>query len=321
MTRFDRGVAPLAVATRSGYEESVHHGAAVALGVDGSVTAAIGDPTLPVYPRSCLKPLQAGAMVALGLVLPDDQLAVACASHDGTAPHLDAVRAILDGHGLTVDHLHNTPARPYGNPCAPGEPSSLAQNCSGKHAAMLATCVVNGWPTDSYLEAEHPLQRAITAWMTERGWRVLHVGVDGCGAPTHVLALDDLARSFAVIAAPGSAVGRVMSAHPVLVGGVDRDVSVVMAAVPGLVAKDGAAGMMAFGLPDGRSAAFKVADGSDAARRAVTAQALRELGVDLDEAVVARLRVPVLGHGREVGHIEPRGWVSTATSGGDPWSS
>jgi L-asparaginase II len=266
-----------------------------------------------VYPRSCLKPLQAAAMLALGLDLPDEQLAVACASHDGTRRHLDVVLAILHAHGLGEDDLQNTPSTPYGDPCAASS-SSLAQNCSGKHAAMLATCVVNGWPTAAYLELDHPLQRAITAWIEEQGWGVAHVGVDGCGAPTHVMALVDLAQAYVVLAAPGSPVARAMTSHPVLVGGVERDVSIWMAAVPGLIAKEGAAGVMAVGLPDGRAAAFKVADGSDAARRAVTVAALRALGVDVDEATPAQVRVPVLGHGREVGSVEPVEW-------GGRWSS
>ena len=159
---------PIAVATRSGMDESVHHGAGVALDRDGAVVAAVGDPELVVYPRSCLKPLQAHAMVGIGLELTDAQLAVACASHDGSPMHLDAVRSILARYGLDEADLANTPARPAGAAAraaaraAGVEPSPLQQNCSGKHAAMLATCRVNGWPTDGYLDRDHPLQAAIT---------------------------------------------------------------------------------------------------------------------------------------------------------------
>lgn len=321
MSRFVGDVAPIAVADRSGFDESIHHGAGVAL--DGErVLATVGDPDLVVYPRSCLKPLQVHAMVALGLDVPDDQLAVACASHDGAEIHLRTVRRLLADHGLADDDLDNTPARPFGARArsaarlAGVEPSSLQQNCSGKHAAMLATCAVNGWPTAGYLDADHPLQRGITAHLRELGCGVEHVGVDGCGAPTHAFALRDLARAFAEVAQPGSRVARAMGAHPVLVAGEDRDVTAWLRALPGAVAKEGAAGMMAVGLPDGRAVAFKIADGSDVARRAVTPESLRALGLDVDTLAadaVRAARVPVLGHGREVGVLRALDWSSCSS--------
>jgi len=319
VSRFDGRLAPIVVAARSGLTESVHHGAGVAIDADRSVMSSIGDAGLVVYPRSCLKPMQADAMVGLGLELHDELLAVACASHDGSAMHLDAVRAILGRHGLTEADLANTPARPSGAAAraearlAGVEPSSVQQNCSGKHAAMLATCVVNGWAIDGYLDAEHPLQVAITAAFEAGGAVVHHVGVDGCGAPTHALSLSDLAASFAALAAPGSVVGRAMRTNPEMVAGPDRDVTGWMRAVPTLVAKEGAAGMMAVGLGDGRAAAFKIADGSDVARRAVTAQALRSIGLDLDTLcpdTVEQMSVPVFGHGQEVGRFDALEWVS-----------
>jgi L-asparaginase II len=319
MTRFDGRVAPIAVATRSGMEESVHHGAGVAIAAGGDVIAAIGDPDLVVYPRSCLKPMQAHAMLGVGVELTDEQLAVACASHDGAAVHLDAVRSILDRYGLDEADLANTPARPHGSTAradarAAGiEPSSLQQNCSGKHAAMLASCRVNGWPIDSYLEPDHPLQSAITDAFEALGAVVHHVGVDGCGAPTHALTLRHLASAFAVLAVPDSAIARAMTTHPELVGGSDRDVTMWMQAVPSLVMKDGAAGVLAAGLADGRAVAFKIADGTDAARQAVIPEALRAAGVDVDAsaaATVERAVVPVLGHGRPVGQLIPLEWVA-----------
>ena len=318
MTRFDDRVAPIAVATRSGLEESVHHGAGVAIDSNGTVLATIGDPDLVVYPRSCLKPMQAHVMLALGLELADDQLAVACASHEGSELHLAAVRSILARYDLDETDLANTAARPYGAAerasamVAGVEPSSLQQNCSGKHAAMLATCRINGWPTDAYLQPDHPLQVAITSGFESIGAVVHHVGVDGCGAPTHALALADLARAFATLAAPGSVVGRAMSSNPAMVSGPTSDVTLWMQAIPTLVAKEGAAGVMAAGLADGRAVAFKVADGSDSARRAVVAEALRSAGVDVDAmaaSTVEQFSVPVLGHGRPVGRIEALEWT------------
>lgn len=314
MTRFDDAFAPIAVATRSGFDESLHHGAGAALAADGSLVAHVGDPRSVVYPRSCLKPMQAHAMVGLGLDLPDDQLAVACASHDGTPMHLDAVRAILSRYGLDDSQLQNTPAPALGDPRS--RPSSMRQNCSGKHAAMLATCVVNGWPTETYLDVEHPLQMAIVAAIGDLGCVVHHVGIDGCGAPTHALSLDELAGAFAELASTGSPVARSMRATPLMVGGAEGDDTLWMQAVPGLMAKGGAAGMMVMARDDGRAAAFKIADGSSSARQVVIPEALRWLGVDVDAAASSardRVVVPVLGHGREVGRIEPLEWA--------PWSS
>lgn len=318
MTRFDGRVAPIAVSMRSGMEESVHHGAGVAVGSDRAVLATIGDPDLVIYPRSCLKPMQAHAMVGLGLELADEQLAVACASHDGSTVHLDAVRSILTRFGLDESDLANTAARPSGAVAraaarvAGVEPSSLQQNCSGKHAAMLATCRVNGWSTGDYLDPDHPLQVAITAGIESLGAVVHHVGIDGCGAPTHALSLRDLAGSFAALAAPGSLIARAMTGHPSMVGGPTRDVTLWMQAVPTLVAKEGAAGVMAAALADGRALAFKVADGSNVGRQAVVAEALRASGVDVDEiapATVGQVAVPVFGHGRPVGRLDPVEWT------------
>lgn len=320
---FDRGsFEPIAVADRSGRDESQHFGAGVALAADGSRVAAVGDPDLVVYPRSALKPLQATAMIELGLDVPDDLLALVCASHDGAEPHLDGVRRLLARYDLDLAALDNTPARPYGDEArtaarlAGTDPSPLQQNCSGKHAGMLATCVVNGWPTEGYLDPGHPLQRAITTTIERLAGPVHGIGVDGCGAPTHAISLTDLARGFAVIAASGSPVPRAMNGHAEMVGGVARDVTLWMQAVPGLIAKEGAAGVMAVARADGRAAAFKIADGSDLARRAVTTRALELVGVDVGgehAATAEAVAVPALGHGFPVGTLRPLDWT--------PWSS
>jgi len=291
----------------------------VALRPDGSVIAAVGDPTVSVYPRSALKPLQAMAMTELGLALPARLLAIVCASHDGCEAHTAAVRQVLALFDLDEADLRNTPSYPYDDRARDDAiregvaPSSLQQNCSGKHAGMLATCRVNGWPVADYLAASHPLQVAITASIEGHGSPVHHVGIDGCGAPTHAIGLDDLARAFAGIASGRAAVADAMTSHPELVGGATRDVTVWMRAIPGLVTKDGADGVMAGALPDGRTFALKVAGGSDAARRAVTAEALRVLDIDVDGALGEALdatRPIVSGHGLEVGRIEALPWTA-----------
>jgi L-asparaginase II len=314
--------APIAVATRNDVDESLHHGVGVVVGSDGSIVRAVGDPELLVHPRSALKPFQAAAMVDAGLDLPHRLLAVVTASHSGEQRHLAAVLEILERYGLTVADLGNTPARPYGRAArsaaraAGVEPSALQQSCSGKHAGMLATCRVNGWSIDSYLDPGHPLQEAITDTIDglagRPGGSVADVGIDGCGAPTHVMPLVDVARALGVLMRDGSEATASMAAEPFLVGGTDQDVTIWMENVPGLVAKWGSDGVMVLVLPDGRAAAAKVADGSDLARQAVTVEMLRRLGVDVDGRLAAvrdRVAVPVFGGGVEVGALTALPWA------------
>ena len=309
------------MATRNDLDESLHHGVGVVVGPDGSIVRALGDPELLVYPRSALKPFQAAAMVEAGLELPLRLLAVVTASHSGEQPHLDAVLEILRRHDLTVDDLSNIPDRPYGEAArraareAGVEPSKLQQSCSGKHAGMLATCRINGWTTDSYLDPEHPLQETITDTIDRvagrPGGSVAAVGIDGCGAPTHVMPLVDVARALGVLMRDGSEATESMAAEPFLVGGTDQDVTLWMENVPGLVAKWGSDGVIVLALPNGSAAAAKIADGSDLARRAVTVEMLRRLGVDVDGALAAvrdRVAVPVLGHGAPVGALTALPW-------------
>jgi L-asparaginase II len=305
----------LAQVVRSGFVEGVHHGTAVALGADGATVLAAGDATRPVFARSSMKPLQASAMLHAGLELDGPLLALAAASHSGERYHLDGVRRILAGAGLGPEHLANTPGLPLDDvdrlawQAARRDPEPLAMNCSGKHAAMVATCRANDWPVEGYLDEGHPLQRAIRDTVeTLAGEPVTAVGVDGCGAPLMAISLLGLARAFARIAsaAPGTAEGRVAEAirrHPEWLGGTGRDVTELIRAVPGLIAKDGAEGVYAAALPDGRAAALKIADGAERARPVVMAALLRRLGVQ-GEALDAFATAPVLGGGHEVGRIE-----------------
>ena len=305
--------APVAVTSRSGFDESVHFGIVVALGTGGDVVYTAGDPEALIYPRSALKPLQAAGMLACGLQLPDDQLAVVCASHDGTDHHCDTVRAVLAGAGLSEAALGNVAALPLHEPSAcavvraGGGPSPIRMNCSGKHAGMLATCVANGWSIHDYLAPEHPLQRAITDEIDRSTGGVGHVGTDGCGAPAHVVGLLGLTRAFAGIAAgdvagSGAVVGRAMTTHPELVGGDRRYVTMLMRGVPGLVAKDGAEGVCVAALPDGRAVGVKIADGAARAVPAVVLHALSLIGVDT-ASVPAHVSAPVLGNAKPVGDV------------------
>jgi L-asparaginase II len=312
------GAVPLAHVVRGELVESVHSGHLAVLGPDGDVRLALGDPDVTIWARSSLKPLQAVAMVQAGLGLTGESLALACASHSGEPVHLAGVAAVLRAGGLTEDDLQNTPALPLDPAAALAwqqaghGPASLSQNCSGKHAAMLATCVAAGWSTTDYLRPDHPLQRAIRATVGSlTGVAVEHQTVDGCGAPLFSTTVRGLASAFGVIAAaptadpagPAARVAQAMSAHPEMVGGTGRDVTRVMRAVAGLVAKDGADGVYAGGLPDGGAFAFKILDGGDRPRPALLAAALAAAGVSTPD-IEALGRTPVLGHGRPVGAVE-----------------
>jgi L-asparaginase II len=314
------GAAGVVVAelVRNGFVEGRHHGSVVALDGDGAVAWSVGAADAPMFPRSCLKPLQLVAMLRSGLPLEGELLALATASHSGEPFHVDGVRRILQTAQVPEEALQTPPDLPSDQVAAHavlragGEASPLTMNCSGKHAAMLATCAVNGWDTATYLDPVHPLQQAVRRTVEElTGVEVTTVAVDGCGAPLLSTTLVGLARAFGRLArassGPEHAVARAVRSYPEWVSGTRRDECDLLQAVPGLVAKAGAEGCYAVALPDGRAVALKVEDGADRARRVVMDAALRRLGLpgpDGDEALfTAAGRVPVLGGGAPVGEV------------------
>lgn len=305
----------LAVTTRSGHDESVHHGAVVALAADGSVEFALGDPGAIVFPRSSTKPIQATAMVANGLQLPPHMLALVCASHDGRSEHLSTATEILARSGLTPADLQNTADYPLDAEAheaavrAGGQKSPLQMNCSGKHSGMLATCVANGWDIATYLRVDHPLQKRITDMVPElSGEEASAIAIDGCGAPAHSLSLTGLARAFRSVAiapqgTPAAQVAHAMRSHPEMVGGPTRDITLLIQGVPGLFGKDGAEGVFAIAMPDGRAIALKIADGANRARPPVMKFALQKLGIDVSGVDPRAFESPILGHGQVVGSV------------------
>ncbi|GAA5126483.1 asparaginase [Pseudonocardia adelaidensis] len=308
------GAQVVARVVRGGVTESVHRGHAVVLAPDGSELLRRGDPDGAFLPRSALKPVQAVAMLRSGLDLDGELLALACASHSGEPDHLAGVRRVLAGVGLDEADLDNTPALPLDADAATAwvlagnKPTPLTQNCSGKHAAMLATCVAAGWDRAGYRDPDHPLQRAVraaVAALTGDGVPA-HVTVDGCGAPLFSCTPAGLARAFARIATapegtPEQRVATAVRTHPWWVGGTGRFPTRLIEAVPGLVAKDGAEGVFAAALPGGGALAVKIADGSPRPLPAVVTTLLGTLGVS---GLADVGHVPVLGHGEAVGEVE-----------------
>jgi len=298
----------LAEVVRSGYVESTHCGSVLVVDASGATVLARGDVDRPIFPRSSNKPLQAAALMAAGWQPADDEeLALAAASHSGEPEHLAVVRRMLAGAGLDESALGCPPGLPLNEAAAHAllasgaVASPLTMNCSGKHAAMLACCVANGWPTAGYLARDSPVQQAIERTLAElAGEPIAHVAVDGCGAPQHALTLRGLARAFTALVRTSPRVTGAMRAHPYLVGGTGRDVTALMERVPGLVAKDGAEGVCALALADGAAVVLKIADGAARARTPVLVKALQMLGISGLEDLATG---PVTGGGRVVGEV------------------
>jgi len=310
----------LAEVIRSGFLESRHRGAIAAISADGRVLLAAGTSDAPILPRSSNKPFQAAAMLRCGLKLDGKLLALAAASHSGEDFHVDGVRAILASVGLTEDALQCPPDYPLDEQAnramiaAGAKPDRIHMNCSGKHAAMLATCVAAGWPTESYRDPGHPLQVQIKSVISRlAGEPVAAIGVDGCGAPLMAISVAGLARAFraVVLAEPGTAeraVADAMRAHPEWTSGTTRPERALMTAIPGLLLKSGADGVEGFALGDGRAGAFKIEDGAARGRVPVTVQLLRQLRADAEpgadvDAFNALATSPVYGGGKVVGEI------------------
>jgi L-asparaginase II len=306
---------PLAHVIRNGVVEGVHHGSAVVLDAGGEVLWQAGDIHRQIFPRSANKLMQGIAMLRSGLPLRGELLALACASHSGEQFHLDGALDILNAAGMTADALQCPPDWPL-DPAVRdqvialgGTQSPLYMNCSGKHAAMLFTCELNGWDSAKYLAPDHPLQRMCRSVIEDlTDMPVEHVGVDGCGAPLMSTSLVGLARAYSHIAGPAADDNAALAAsavrsHPEYLSGTNRDDCALMRGVPGLLAKIGAEGVYAIGLGDGRSLALKIDDGADRARIVVAAAIMRDVLGVVARVVEEQTSIPLLGGGRPVGEV------------------
>ena len=297
----------LAQLVRSGLVESTHSGYLILLKPDGSDLLALGDVDSEMYPRSAIKSLQAAAMVRLGLKLTGEQLALVCASHGGTDRHQAVALEILGSVGLSESDLQNTPDRPIDRKARIAwgvkPATSLAANCSGKHAGMLATCVTNGWDPKSYRDYKHPLQIAIAKEITElTGQPINRISIDGCGAPLFSMstrAIAVAARKMRLDSDPVFA--KVIAAclkHPEMILAEGAFDTRMMRAVPGLFVKGGAESVMLASLADGSSIAWKISDGSNRANGPLMKAALAKFGIDIDGETI-----DVLGGGTVVGSL------------------
>ena len=233
--------------------------------------------------RSSAKPIQAIPLADAYADLDDDELAIACASHQAEPAQLGAVRKLLARAGATVDDLECGPQA--GRPEGP-----LAHNCSGKHAGFLAVCKNNRWPFEGYRLLRHPVQQRIRELL---GGATMPCAIDGCGIPTYALPLTEQA---ALLTRTPERIANAMRARPELIGGDGADDTALMRLRPGWIAKRGAEGLLCAATPDGRGYAFKVADGNGRALRPALAAVL---GVE----ELARVDVEN-GRGEVVGVIE-----------------
>jgi L-asparaginase II len=279
----------LAEYVRDGVVESTHRGYLLALNSDGSIHRQLGDVDALVFPRSTIKSIQASAMVRHGLDLEPRLLALAASSHSGAQMHLDGVREILKLAGLDESALQCSLDRPLGDAekkeWGDRDPSRITMNCSGKHAAMLLTCVKNGWSIENYLDPSHPLQMACKAELEAlAGESITLTSTDGCGAPLFLLTVAGLARSIRAITISTDPIHqRVIDAcrtNPLMVAGVGRLTTEMMQNVPGLFMKDGAEAVEIASLADGRTFVFKVSDGALRPFRTLTHACLKSFGVD-----------------------------------------
>lgn len=311
--------APVAVeVVRGGIVEAVHRAHIAVVSPDGRLIASAGDPGTRAFARSALKPVLAQAMVALGFTpAGPTHAALAASSHSGEPLHVAGVQAMLADVGLSAADLSNTPDWPFDEServaviASGASRSRLHANCSGKHAAMLATCVANGWPTEGYLEPDHPLPIALGEFVaSSTGTDPADVAVDGCGAAIWAVPLVGLAQAFAGLGSadpgsPGAVVADGMRAAPHFVAGERREATALMRSFPGMIAKDGADGMYAAALPDGRALALKITDGGARARPAAIAGTLAELGLDADRLAPIAAWEKVLGGGQPAGEFRP----------------
>ncbi len=313
---------------RGGIVESRHRVHAAVADGRGALVASCGEVGMEVFYRSAAKPFQALPLVEDGVAdrfgFTEEELALCCASHEGESAHLAGARSMLAKCGLGEASLRCGPHPPFSEPEARAlvgageEPRPIHNNCSGKHAGMLALAVARGWDPEGYHELRHPVQRRMLAEVSRwSGVPEAEVGtaVDGCGVTCFSVPLSAMAASFARFATAahrGEAPARIVAAmvrHPFMVGGTGRACTEVMTRTgPRAFVKLGAEGVYGGGLPErGLGFAIKVEDGSRRAVELALVRVLAALGAltGEDEDALARFARPRVWNtrGEEVGEL------------------
>ncbi|HEX6126925.1 MAG TPA: asparaginase [Pyrinomonadaceae bacterium] len=317
--------------------ESIHRGHLIALDGNGEKVLSLGSPETVTFFRSACKPFQAvpfitsGACDAFGYS--EEEVALACASHSGEARHVRVVQLMLDRAGLTEAHLRCGTHLPFNEKEAErmqraGEhPTQLHNNCSGKHAAMLAFAKHIGAELGDYDSVDNPVQQTILETMSlfaEMPSTMIEIGIDGCAAPNFALPLLAMAKSFVNLISPparfdsdlASACRRIVAAmtnFPELIGGVERLDTLLMQAAPGrIISKVGADGVWLCAVlpcekwPNGLAIALKVEDGDDRrARPVVAVELLKQFGLLAPDDIQEISPMPLKNRrGEIVGRVE-----------------
>jgi len=280
----------ISVLVRRGSVVEARHRVHAAIVERGRLVESAGDVALVSFLRSSAKPVQALPLVRAEPGIPDDELAIASASHGAAPAQLAAVERLLARGGSSEGDLE----------CGPVDGSRLRHNCSGKHAGMLCVCARRGWPKPGYRLPEHPLQQEVAGLVAEAAGldaEAIPTSTDGCGVVTFALTLERTAAFFGHLAGGeldgASRVCAAMRAHPDLVEGPGSAATEVMKALPGAVAKGGAEGLLCIGLADGTGVALKCEDGES---RATAPAAARLLGIStLLETPVVTSRGDLVG--------------------------
>lgn len=319
---------------RGGHVESRHRVAWAIVDADRTVLQSQGDIDCPIFPRSAIKPLQAIPLVETGAAdayaLSKQELALACASHNGEPVHVQRVEAWLKRVGFKTDSLECGVHPPSHQPSADAltrsgvAPTALHNNCSGKHAGMLTLAKHLGVDPVGYIEPGHPVQQRIARTLTALSGldQLPTPAIDGCGIPTYPISLRVMAAAMARTTDPealgaerASACSRIaeaMTAHPDMIAGQDRPCTTMMRALPRIIAKTGAEGVYTAIWPERRLAiALKVEDGSTRASSVALFALLDMVGaVDAKaRSELCEIARPTLRNrnGQVVGHIETDG--------------
>jgi L-asparaginase II len=314
---------PLVEVRRGGITESRHRGHIVAIEPNGNVIASLGSPHNVTFLRSSAKPFQALPLLTTGAAerfgFTDEEVALACASHNGEPIHTKLAASMLEKIGLGPDALKCGVHEPYSPEAAAvlrahnELPNVLHNNCSGKHVGMLAVALQLGAPIENYESAENPVQVAIgraVSQLTDVPVEDISVGIDGCAAPIFGVSVRAMALGYARLVSPPhefdqatreacKRIVRVMMAYPQLIGGTSERLDTeIMRAAPGrIVSKVGAEGVYTAGVlpserwPNGLGLAIKIEDGEDKrARPTVVIESLRQLGVLIGDSLDAVAR-------------------------------
>jgi L-asparaginase II len=321
--------------------ESVHRGHLIVIDGDREAVLSVGDPGTVTYYRSSCKPLQAIPLITSGAAdafeFSDAEIAMACASHSGEAMHVRAVAQMLAKTGLSEPFLRCGAHLPFYEKEAERMirerdiPTQLHNNCSGKHAGMLALAKHIDADLATYEQIGHPVQTAILetiAAFIDLPKQEIDLGVDGCAAPNFAVPLVAMAESFMKLLSPPNgfdedlrvACTRIVSSmlqFPELIGGTERLDTMLMQAAPSkLISKVGADGVWLCGVlpddqyPTGLAIALKIEDGDDKrARPVVAVEILRQLGVLTNDDLSDVSPMPIKNRrGDVVGSVEPSGF-------------